>query len=148
MSWVAGDRKRHWFAATARLPHLVTRTTPGAAALLSPPGSAPAVTAQLTWAARILFRCGPTAIHRTLGYSREADRRKPPHAWTLEFIGAEHPGHGTGRRLLDLILNEFDDIWLSTADPTNVPLYQHFGFTLTGHWSVDTLDVHALHRAA
>ncbi|WP_454197106.1 hypothetical protein [Nocardia sp. Marseille-Q1738] len=47
---------------------------------------------------------GPTAIHRTLDYSREADRRKPPHAWTLEFIGAEHPGHGTGRRLVDLIL--------------------------------------------
>ncbi|MGK8523973.1 hypothetical protein ACRS6B_21565 [Nocardia asteroides] len=146
MSWVAGDRKRHWFAATARLPHLVTRTAPGAAALLSPPGTAPGAVAQLAWTTRVLLRCGPASVYRTLVYTRAAQRRKPSRAWTLEFIGAERPGHRAGGRLLEMILAEFGDLWLTTADPDNVPLYRHFGFTVTDHWSLGALDVRALRR--
>ncbi|WP_267469905.1 hypothetical protein [Nocardia amamiensis] len=35
---------------------------------------------------------------------------------------------------------------MTTADLRNVPLYQHFGFTLTDDWSLATLDIHAMHR--
>ncbi|WP_249645635.1 hypothetical protein [Nocardia sputi] len=146
MAWIAGDRGRHWFAATARLPHLVTRTAPGAAALLSPPGATPDAAARSAWTMHVLFHCGPAAIHRTLRYTREAERRKPSDAWTLEFIGAEHPGHGAGRRLLALIVDEFEDLWLTTADPDNVPLYRRFGFSVTDHWTLGALEIHALHR--
>ncbi|MEV6523723.1 GNAT family N-acetyltransferase [Longispora sp. NPDC051575] len=143
MAWLCGDRKLPWFAATARLPGTVARSAPSAAALLTPPGHRPGQAAQLAWTARVATRCGPGAVRRTLTYLRAAERHKPAGAWTLEFIGVlpRARGTGAGRLLLDRILAEFGDVWLTTADPANVPLYRHFGFAVTGEWRVGPLGV-------
>jgi len=59
----------------------------------------------------------------------------------LNMIGVRRSvkGRGIGRRLLDAVheLSDSDPIscgtTLTTEDPANVPLYQHFGYRITGH---------------
>lgn len=146
VSWICGDSasaRTHWFRSTlrthARLAGAGARRAalvdPDgrllAVAVLTPPGAAPSTVAQAGWAARTVLRCGPRALGRTLRYLRATEGGAPPGAGTLEFIGV-HPdltGHGAGRALLDHVLTTAHGNYLTTADPSNVPLYRHFGYT-------------------
>lgn len=159
VSWICGDSARvrtHWFRATlgthagldgARRTALVAADGRLlAAAVLTPPGSTPSTGARALWAARTGLRCGPRALGRTLRYLAATDDGAPPEAWTLEFIGV-HPdltGRGAGRLLLNHILATTPaphGLYLTTADPANVPLYRHFGFTTLGESRLGPLCV-------
>ncbi|MEV6677545.1 GNAT family N-acetyltransferase [Streptomyces erythrochromogenes] len=145
VAWICGDSaaaRTHWFHGTlrthARLAGARRAALVGpdgrllAAAVLTPPGAAPSALAQAGWAARTVLRCGPRALGRTLSYVRATEGGAPPRAGTLEFIGV-HPdltGRGAGRALLDHILTTAHGRYLTTADPSNVPLYRHFGYTV------------------
>ncbi|GGZ59634.1 hypothetical protein GCM10010387_61730 [Streptomyces inusitatus] len=163
-SWICGESgavRRHWFAATLRtqaaLPgaRRYTLAGPGerplGAAVLTPPASAPSPLAQARWAVGTLAHCGPGACARTLRYLRAAEARTPEGAWTLEFLGVVPAarGLGAGRRLLDRLLADTpaaDGVFLSTADPGNVPLYRRFGFTVLRRVPLGPLGVVAMYR--
>ncbi|MFD3776083.1 GNAT family N-acetyltransferase [Streptomyces sp. NPDC058612] len=84
--------------------------------------------------ARTGLRCGPRALGRTLRHLDTTDAGAPPGAWTLEFVGVRPglTGRGAGRLLLNHVLATTPaphSLYLTTADPANVRLYRHFGFT-------------------
>ncbi|MFF3013340.1 GNAT family N-acetyltransferase [Streptomyces sp. NPDC057939] len=165
-SWICGTSdsvRAHWFAATLRtqstLPgarrHILVTPDgrPVAAAVLTPPGATPGVGARAGWATRTLLRGGPDALRRTLRYLEAAETEVPAEAWTLEFIGVipAAAGRGWGRLLLDHVLAGTPGtagIFLTTADPANVGLYRHFGFTVLRHLPVGPLRVTSMHRPA
>ena len=66
-----------------------------------------------------------------------AHPRKEPH-WYLAIIGVDpvRQGHGVGAALLRSRLRRCDEAglpaYLESSNPENVPLYQHFGFHITG----------------
>ena len=66
-----------------------------------------------------------------------AHPREPPH-WYLAIIGVDpvRQGCGVGAALLRSRLMRCDDeglpAYLESSNPVNVPLYQHFGFRVTG----------------
>ncbi|CRK56490.1 hypothetical protein [Alloactinosynnema sp. L-07] len=144
MTWLCGSRKAPWFAATIRLPGVRTITEPGAAALVTGPGT-PGTLAQLAWTGRVLLGCGPRAVRRTLTYLAATEALKPAGASTLEFIGVrpESRGHGVARRIIDGIAGP---VFLTTADPTNVALYHRLGFAVTAELPVGPLTVTAMLR--
>ncbi|MCB5167719.1 GNAT family N-acetyltransferase [Streptomyces bambusae] len=164
--WIAGRSPRvraAWFLATLRthagLPgarrHLLTDPAgrPVGAAVLTPPATRPAPAAQAAWAARTLRHCGPRPLLRTLRYLHASEAAAVDGAWTLEFIGvAPHSaGRGAGRRLLDHVLTATPapgGLYLTTADPANVPLYRHFGFTTLRTPAVGPLATTAMWRPA
>ncbi|GGT73682.1 GNAT family N-acetyltransferase [Streptomyces atratus] len=164
VSWICGGSsatRANWFAATLRadatLPGSRRYTLTGdggrpiAAAILTPPGAALSPAAQAQWGARTLARCGPRAVQRTLRYLQITEAGAPEGAWTLEFIGVDPGavGRGAGRRLLDRLLADTSataGVFLTTADPGNVALYQHFGFVTLRHVSVGPLNVATMLR--
>ncbi|MFF2773404.1 GNAT family N-acetyltransferase [Streptomyces sp. NPDC058052] len=164
--WITGGsgRVRHaWFDATLRtqeaLPgarrHLLADASgaPVAAAVLTPPGAGPGPLAAGAWTARVAARCGPAALARTLRHLHAAERLAPPGAWTLEFVGVvpEAAGRGAGRLLLDHVLGALPagaGVFLTTADPANVPLYRRFGFTLLERVPIGPLVTAAMGRPA
>ncbi|WP_046779557.1 GNAT family N-acetyltransferase [Streptomyces yangpuensis] len=161
VSWICGDSasaRTHWFRSTlrthARLAGARRAALVGpdgrllAAAVLTPPGAAPSAVAQAGWAARTVLRCGPPALGRTLRYLRATEGGVPPGAWTLEFIGV-HPdltGRGAGRALLDHVLTTAHATYLTTADPSNVPLYRHFGYTVLRETRLGPLTITSMAR--
>ncbi|MER5853607.1 GNAT family N-acetyltransferase [Streptomyces sp. NPDC002012] len=163
-SWICGNSsavKENWFDATLRaqatLPGSRRYTLAGhggrpiAAAVLTPPRAPISPAAQAQWAARTLARCGPRSVQRTLRYLHLTEAGAPESAWTLEFIGVVPgaAGRGAGRRLLDRLLADTPataGVFLTTADPGNVALYQHFGFVTLRHLSVGPLNVATMLR--
>ncbi|WP_018351701.1 GNAT family N-acetyltransferase [Longispora albida] len=144
MTWLCGTRKRPWFAATLRLP--VDRVlVPGAAALITPPGSRIPPLTQARWAASVLAGCGPRAVRRTLGYLARTEPLKPAGASVLEFVGVlpEDRGRGLARQLITAIPGP---LFLTTADPANIPLYTKLGFTVTETVRIGPLTVTAMLR--
>ncbi|MBB1245246.1 GNAT family N-acetyltransferase [Streptomyces durbertensis] len=162
--WICGDSPRtpaRWFDATLR----AHRTVPGsrwyvlrepdgravAAAVLSPPGGAPGAVARLGWSLRTALGCGPRAVRRTIRYLEAAEAAAPDDARTLEFVGVrpEAAGQGCGGALLRHVLDTATaDCFLTTADPANVPLYRHLGFTVTARHHQGPLEVTAMTRPA
>jgi ribosomal protein S18 acetylase RimI-like enzyme len=63
--------------------------------------------------------------------------REPPH-WYLGFIGVDpaRQGQGVGAALLRSRLRRSDEeglaAYLESSNPEHVPIYQHFGFDVTG----------------
>ncbi|MEU9704162.1 hypothetical protein AB0E14_25075, partial [Streptomyces sp. NPDC047981] len=123
------------------------------------------------WAACTLARCGPRALGRTLRYLSRTEATVPAGAWTLEFVGVvpRAAGRGIGRRILDHALDALDEgdavddggfavgggeraagagggVFLTTADPVNVGLYRHFGFTVLGDVRVGPVVTTAMWR--
>ncbi|MFD3808851.1 hypothetical protein ACFWSF_32585 [Streptomyces sp. NPDC058611] len=163
-SWICGAStavRGRWFDATLRaqatLPGVRRYTLAGvdgrctAAAVLTPPGLAPGAGTQARWAARTLLGCGPRPLRRTLRYLHVTEAGVPAGSWTLEFIGVvpEAAGRGAGRLLLDRLLGDVppaSGVFLTTADPENVFVYRHFGFTTLRQLSVGPLDVTAMWR--
>ncbi|MFG3406622.1 GNAT family N-acetyltransferase [Streptomyces sp. NPDC048142] len=164
VSWICGASesvRTHWFEATLRAHatlsgarrHVLTDSggRPVAAAVLTPPGAAPAAGARAVWAARTGIRCGPGTFRRTLRYLHLAEPAAPTGAWTLEFIGVrpDMAGRGAGRALLDRLLTTTRapaGFFLTTADPANVPLYRHFGFTVLHRTALGPLRITAMSR--
>ncbi|MFJ3973897.1 GNAT family N-acetyltransferase [Streptomyces sp. NPDC090021] len=75
----------------------------------------------------------------------------PPGSWTPEFTGVRPAltGRGTGRALLDHVLSAVPagaGVHLTTADPSNVGLYRHFGFTTLNETRLGPLTVTAMAR--
>ncbi|MEJ8646235.1 GNAT family N-acetyltransferase [Streptomyces sp. MS1.HAVA.3] len=165
VSWICGGSARvrtHWFRATLRthagLDEARRNALVGAdgrllaAAVLTPPRATPAAGARAFWAARTGLRCGPRALGRTLCYLDATDGGAPPEAWTLEFVGVrpELTGRGAGRLLLNHVLATTPaphGLYLTTADPANVPLYRHFGFTTLRETPLGPLSVTSMSRA-
>lgn len=122
-----------------------------AAAVLTPPGATPTAGARALWAARTGLRCGPRALVRTLRYLDVTDGGAPPGAWTLEFVGVRpgQAGRGAGRLLLDHVLAATPaprGLYLTTADPANVPLYRRFGFAALRETPLGPLSVTSMSR--
>ncbi|WP_371097030.1 GNAT family N-acetyltransferase [Streptomyces sanglieri] len=163
-SWICGGSsttRENWFDATLRADASIPGSRryaltevgggPIAAAVLTPPGARLSAAAQAQWAARALARCGPRSVQRTLRYLDLTEAVAPDSAWTLEFIGVvpAAAGRGAGRRLLARLLADTPaaaGIYLTTADPGNVALYQHFGFVTLRHLSVGPLNVATMLR--
>ncbi|MCX4850662.1 GNAT family N-acetyltransferase [Streptomyces sp. NBC_00893] len=90
-------------------------------------------------------------MQRTLRYLQITEAGAPEGAWTLEFIGVDPGavGREAGRRLLDRLLADTSataGVFLTTADPGNVALYQHFGFITLRHLPVGPLNVATMLR--
>ncbi|MBZ9598663.1 GNAT family N-acetyltransferase [Streptomyces yangpuensis] len=165
VTWICGgsaSARTHWFRNTlrthaglagARRTALVDADGRLlAAAVLTPPGATPTAGARALWAARTLLRPGPRALGRTLRYLDTTEGCAPTGAWTLEFIGVSpaRTGRGVGRALLDHVLSAVPagtGTYLTTADPSNVPLYHHFGFTTLHEARLGPLPVTAMTRA-
>ncbi|MCX5345400.1 GNAT family N-acetyltransferase [Streptomyces atratus] len=163
-SWICGSSsatRENWFDATLRADATIPGSRryaltgdggrPIAAAVLTPPGARFSPAAQAQWAARTLARCGPRSVQRTLRYLDLTEAGAPESAWTLEFIGVVPgaAGRGAGRRLLDRLLADTSaaaGVYLTTADPGNVALYQHFGFVTQRRLSVGPLNVATMLR--
>ncbi|MFD6228757.1 GNAT family N-acetyltransferase [Streptomyces sp. NPDC060232] len=159
VSWICGDSasaRTHWFRNTlrthARLAGARRTALVGpdgrllAAAVLTPPGATPSAGARALWAARTLRHSGPRALGRTLRYLGATEGGAPPGAWTLEFIGVRPAltGRGAGRALLDHVLATSPAPYLTTADPSNVPLYHHFGFATLCETRLGPLTITAM----
>ncbi|MFJ9945486.1 GNAT family N-acetyltransferase [Streptomyces erythrochromogenes] len=165
VSWICGDSasaRTRWFRGTLRTHARLAGAGAGrvalvdpdgrllAVAVLTPPGSAPSAAGQAAWAARTALLCGPRALGRTLRYLRATEGGAPPGAGTLEFIGV-HPdltGRGAGRALLDHVLATAHGDYLTTADPSNVPLYRHFGYAPLRETRLGPLTITSMARAA
>ncbi|MFJ7777851.1 GNAT family N-acetyltransferase [Streptomyces yangpuensis] len=162
VTWICGSSasaRTHWFRDTLRTHAGLAgarRTALAdadgrllAAAVLTPPGATPAAGARALWAARTLLRSGPRALGRTLRYLGATEGGAPTGAWTLEFIGVRPAlmGRGAGRALLDHVLSAVPagaGIHLTTADPSNVPLYHHFGFATLNETRLGPLTITAM----
>ncbi|MEU2183098.1 GNAT family N-acetyltransferase [Streptomyces thermolilacinus] len=165
VSWICAGSATvgtHWFRATLRthagLDGARRTALVGAdgrllaAAVLTPPGATPTVGARALWAARTGLRCGPRALVRTLRYLGVTDGGAPPGAWTLEFVGVrpDQTGRGAGRLLLDHVLAATPaphGLYLTTADPANIPLYRRFGFATLRETPLGPLRVTSMSRA-
>lgn len=136
-----GSRRRTaWFDALLRAhaTHrgrrlLVTRDGKAVGvAVATAPGARPGVAAQARWMARTLRRCGLRALVGTLTYLRRTQPWKPSDAWVLEFVGVlpEARGQGWAHVLCDRAQVDHPEApaFLTTADPRNVGLYEHWGF--------------------
>ncbi|MFF9982899.1 GNAT family N-acetyltransferase [Streptomyces erythrochromogenes] len=164
VSWICGDSasaRTRWFRSTLRTHARLAGAGGGrvalvdpdgrllAVAVLTPPGAAPSAAGQAAWAARTALLCGPRALGRTLRYLRATEGGAPPGAGTLEFIGV-HPdltGRGAGRALLDHVLATAHGDYLTTADPSNVPLYRHFGYAPLHETRLGPLTITSMARA-
>ncbi|WP_030960556.1 GNAT family N-acetyltransferase [Streptomyces sp. NRRL S-378] len=164
VTWICGgsvSARTHWFRNTVRTHAGLAgarRTALSdadgrllAAAVLTPPGATPSAGARALWAARTLLRSGPRALGRTLRYLGATEGGAPAGAWTLEFIGVRPAltGRGAGRALLDHVLSAVPaeaGVCLTTADPSNVGLYRHFGFSPLGEAEVGPLTVTSMAR--
>ncbi|MCL3861009.1 GNAT family N-acetyltransferase [Actinotalea sp. K2] len=161
IGWVCGPRARArqaWFAATLRTHETLPGATryvvhvagdPAGAAVVTPAGSRPGTLAQLAWTARVALDCGPTAIRRTLRYLGAS--AAPDDALTLEFVGVlpAQRGRGVGGALLKQVIADAAGrpVYLTTADPANVGLYERFGWRETGRAGVGGLVVAAMLRS-
>ncbi|MCX4869739.1 GNAT family N-acetyltransferase [Streptomyces sp. NBC_01369] len=163
VSWVGGGSsaaRGNWFAAPLRadanLPgsrrYALTGDggRPIVVAILTPPGAALSPAAQAQWGpyARALWAPG-----RATDPALSADHRSQCARGGLdaEFIGVDPGavGRDAGRRLLDRLLADTSataGVFLTTADPGNVALYQHFGFVTLRRLSVGPLNVATMLR--
>ncbi|QSQ16065.1 GNAT family N-acetyltransferase [Myxococcus landrumensis] len=76
---------------------------------------------------------------------------KPTGMWTLEFIGVEEGARGQG--LTRVLLNRIEadlpahSLFLTTADPRNVPMYKHLGFAVERALELEGLAISAMSRS-
>lgn len=160
MRWICGRgmrARRAWFAATVRTHATLPDTAryvaqvaggPAGAALVTAAGARPGTLARLLWTARVGVGCGPTAIVRTLRYLDASTA--PADALTLELVGVLPAlrGRRVGRALLERVIADSAGrpLHLTTADPSNVALYERFGWRETGRVGVGGLTVIAMLR--
>ncbi|AGC44934.1 hypothetical protein MYSTI_03628 [Myxococcus stipitatus DSM 14675] len=162
MRWVCGanrDISRRWFTATLTLNdsrpgarrYAVTRGDEVlAVAIVSPAAPPPRLFQQLRWMAAVGSACGWQCVRRTLRYLELTEPLKPAGMWTLEFIGVAEGARGQGltRVLLSRIEADLPEhsLFLTTADPRNVPMYKHLGFAVEKTLELESLAVSAMSR--
>lgn len=164
MRWVCGtgpETQRRWFTATLALNdsrpgarrYAVTRGEEVlAVAVVSPPAPPPRLFQQLRWMATVGGTCGWQCVRRTLRYLDVTEPVKPEGMWTLEFIGVAEGARGQGltRVLMRRIEEDLSTsmLFLTTADPRNVPMYQHLGFSECHALTLEGLSISAMTRAS
>lgn len=141
-------RLHGWFYATARLQManhqpILTVMVDGdysAGALLTAPNTTLRLSSLGRWLWDGWRKVGIISLWRTLAHVRNLPHYEPkaPHI-RLEFLGVapQHQGKGYGRALLEAIHNlseqhpQSTGVWLETANPNNVSLYERFGYHIT-----------------
>ena len=113
-----------------------------ATALVSYPGRGMAPAGLITLRDEAWDELGPESLSRYEAYSaaRAPFEVEVPHIH-LDMIGVSRAaqGSGLGRQLIDHVhlMSREDDssqgVTLTTEDPANVPLYEHFGYEVVGH---------------
>lgn len=139
-----------WFRAMLRLqvqnnqPVIVVKSGSEyvAAATLTAPQASLKFVSLLRWVVDMLWGVRLVALWRTMAHIQHISSYQPaaPH-FRLEFIGvlSSQQGKGIGRVLLAEVhrLSESHataaGVWLETAKPANVQLYQRFGYAVTRH---------------
>lgn len=81
-----------------------------------------------------LVRALRSRIHYGAALEQAFHRERPPGTfWYLASIGAVHKGQGVGSALLAHRLDRFTGpAYLESSNEMNVPLYERFGFRVTG----------------
>jgi len=113
-----------------------------ATALVSYPGRGKAPLELITLRDKVWDELGPESRSRYEAFSSACDpfEVEVPHIH-LNMIGVSRAaqGSGLGRKLIDHVhLMSREDassqgVTLTTEDPANVPLYEHFGYEVIGH---------------
>lgn len=145
LNWLCPDDRRElWFVETTKLilssekSELITMNDENgkfaACALVTPPHFKPKVIAQMGWLWGVWNQCGWSVVAKTFRYLSKSEKAKKPSDYCLEFIGVSdrHRGKGLSRKLIEFIRAKTgnDKLFLTTADPKNVDLYKHLGFSL------------------
>jgi len=126
-----------------------------AAALISEPSDEPPPAALAALRAELVERIGGDAMGRLERYEHDSSLDAPvePHHF-LGVIGV-HPdnqGQGLARVLLDELADmslrhpASTGVCLSTEVAGNVPFYEHMGYRVIGHRTVDTLETWCMFR--
>jgi ribosomal protein S18 acetylase RimI-like enzyme len=112
-----------------------------ACATLTLPDTKLATSSLVRWLWESFRGCGASSVWHTLSHIQSISRYLPQLSHVrLEFI-AVHPAHqgkGYARLLLDEIHNLSQrhsistGVWLETANPANILLYEKFGYHVTG----------------
>jgi GNAT superfamily N-acetyltransferase len=127
-----------------------------AAAAVNTPGIRPRPPLLEQTYAELTRTIGSEAIARLEQFEAEANRHTPrrPHYY-LGMIGVrpEFQGKGLARILMDRVhgMSESDPdsagVCLSTENPSNVPLYRHFGYEVLGQSAVGGFETWCMFRA-
>jgi len=126
-----------------------------AAALISPPGDAPAPPAVEALRAEVAAHIGAAAWQRLEHYEEKSDLDAPeaPH-YFLGVIGV-HPknqGQGLARVLLDELATmserhpDSTGVCLNTESAANVSFYEHMGYRTIGHRTIGGLETWCMFR--
>lgn len=126
------------------------------AANLDPPHTVPAPPELQERYLRLATRVGGAAMARLLAYEEACAPLLPrePHYY-LGMLGVrpDAQGQGLGRMLLEAVqvMSSEDPasrgVVLTTETPTNLPFYQHFGFSVVGRSNAEELDTWTLFRS-
>lgn len=129
---------------------------PVAIATITPPGERPLPADFSALREAMWETLGPSARARHEGLVEVWERQTYPGVhYHLNMLGVRrsHAGRGLGGRLLrevhamSLADSRSSGVSLSTEDPKNVPLYQHYGYEAVGHERVaDDLETWLLFR--
>ncbi|MFC1948799.1 GNAT family N-acetyltransferase [Chloroflexota bacterium] len=101
----------------------------------------------LSVAFRIGWRANRRFAHFNKYFKAMQERNTPERYWYLDMLGVApvFQGKGCASRLLRPMFDRIDlenlPCYLSTANPNNVPIYQHFGFRLMEQMTVPGMDV-------
>lgn len=166
MRWLcrSDGERRAWFRSTERLlarqagasRYLVHlgREAAAAAWVSRAHSSAPPLGAQVRWIGEALRGCGPRTLVRAARYRVREVPFVPQRTAVLEFIGVRpaYQGSGVGGALLRRVMADVAThdwaLHLTTADPRNVQIYDHFGFVQDGSFEVGGLRVVAMSRGS
>lgn len=134
-----------WFEAMVRLQQAngqpcFTATCAGEVilcAVLTSPNAVLKPPSLLRWMWDVTRSAGFNSLWRTLKHLRRISSYQPPTPhFRLEFIAVApaHQGKGYARLMLEQIHTlaqasaDAPDVWLETANPGNIPLYERFGY--------------------
>ncbi|WP_373488922.1 GNAT family N-acetyltransferase [Blastomonas sp.] len=154
VSWILPDANQR----RVRLPRMFGILTPAdlasGMALRSPgdevaslwraPGKAHTPTLQMLALGWPLMRTFGSALARALGVSGAIDGHHPKGIdyWYLHYVGVRPQSQGKGwggavvRAGLERARSEGKPVFLETATPANVGLYQNLGFRVLSEWDV------------
>ena len=109
------------------------------------PGTRPPSEAFVQLRERVWSELGPEPRARYEAFATAGEPfypREPHHHLNMLGVRRSHAGRGLARPLLEAVhaLADADPnstgVTLSTEDPKNVPLYEHFGYVVQGHVAV------------
>lgn len=147
------QRLRAWFGAVLRLqkanhqPILTLSIDEElvACAVLTSPNPQLRFATLIRWLVYVGWRVGPRGLWRTLSHIQHLGAYQPntPH-FRLEFIAVapRHQGKGYSRLLLDDLHQRAathpaaTGVWLETANPANIMLYERFGYMVSAHTTI------------